>query len=438
MRSLGLVALALLSPACGGASGEEVRSLPDALLVSLDTLRADRLSCYGSTRGTTPSIDAVAASGVRFAEAHAPSSNTKPSHMSMFTGLDPLAHDVRPVRLRAKVRPALSASLPTLPELLREAGYRTASFTDRGGLPPSAGFSRGFDFEVFFHTYETHAPYLPPEPYHGRFADADYRGVFRDRYGELVGTPMAEFWREKGRFLKTWEGMDDDDVRFASDLYDEEVAWTDHWTGRLWRSFRQARGDDSVLVLLSDHGEAFYEHERLGHQRSLYAELVRVPLILVGPRLPAGRVVDEPVSLTALLPTLLEYLGLPAVETQAPSFLPLALGDAPAPAVPVYSQVGNRDDELRESVSLGGLRLLRTTIDGEERLELFDWRTDPGELVDLAAGRPDDVRRLAGLLDDRRAAAERIRAEHPPGEERPATEEEEREIEGLGYAGDDE
>ncbi len=461
----GTLLLACGGEGVGGSTESSRDDLPDILLVSLDTLRADRLSCYGHERETSPRIDEIAESGVRFDEVHAPSSNTKPSHMSLFTGFDPLAHDVRPVKLKAVIRPALSASIPTLPELLREAGYRTASFTDRGGLPPSAGFGRGFDhqraeweeldkkvaavsrylrtvdtdrpFFLFFHTYETHAPYLPPEPFRGEYTDPDYDGEFLTRYTELAGTPMSEFWREKGRFLRTWPEMTDADVRFASDLYDEEVAWTDRQVGRLWDIFRRERGEDALFVLFSDHGEAFFEHERLGHQRNLYAELVRVPLILVGPGLPAGLIVDEPVTLTALLPTLLAHLGLPAVETQEPSFLPLLEG-AEVPGAPIYSQVGNRESELHESVIVDGLRCLRTTLDGEVAVELFDWNADAGEEVDLFAERPDDVRRMVALLDGRRAEAERIRALHPPGEEETATGEEEREISALGYTGDDE
>ncbi len=464
--STALAALAWFASACGEPGERRAAERgPDILLVSLDTLRADRLSCYGYPRATTPAIDAIAASGVRFAEVHAPSSNTKPSHMSLFTGLDPLAHDVRPVRLKADVRPALSASVATLPELLRRAGYRTASFTDRGGLPPSAGFARGFDHVraeweelekkvsvvtrylksaardrplfVFFHTYETHAPYLPPEPWHGRFADRAYDGEFARRYAELAGTPMSEFWREKGRFLRPFDGMTETDVRYASDLYDEEIAWTDDRIGRLCRAFLRERGADSLLVLLSDHGEEFFEHESLGHQQSLYGELIRVPLILAGPRLPAGRVVREPVSLTGVLPTLLEYLSLPPVDAQADSFLDLALGVGEPSGAPIYSQVGNRESELFESVSHAGLRLVRTTIDGESSLELFDWRVDGGEQEDLAAERPADVERLAALLDRRRAEAERIRELHPPGQEAHPSADEEREISGLGYAGEE-
>ena len=454
--------------AIGLATGCEPAGLDqpaDLLLISLDTLRADRLSCYGYGRPTSPELDRIAESGVLFREVHAPSGNTKPSHMSLFTGLDPLAHDVRPVRLHAPERPALSAQIATLPELLHGAGYQTASFTDRGGLPPSAGFGRGFDFEhaeweplpkkinavkrylktvdsdrpllLFFHTYETHAPYLPPGPYRGKFTDAEYKGLFRQRYADLAGSPMAEFWREKGKFLREWPEMNSRDIEFISRLYDEEIAWTDHNVGKLLRVWDQARDRaNTLLVILSDHGEAFHEHGRLGHQRSLYAELMRVPLLISGPGVAQGLVVEQPISLTGVLPTVLELLGLESPETQVSSFAELARGGS-APIEAIYSQMGNRGIELFESVTVDELRLLRST-DGETvKLELFDWTRDPMELHDLAAERAADVNRLEALLDQRKRAASEYRERFPPGIERAPSAVEEREIEGLGYTGDD-
>jgi len=463
MRFRVLLFALLLSPACDQAAEQTLP--PDVLLVSLDTLRADRLGCYGYERETSPVLDALAAEGVRFHEVHAPSGNTKPSHMSLFTGLDPLAHDVRPVRLFATVRPALSDKVPTMPELLSRAGYQTASFTDRGGLPQSAGFGRGFDVQhaeweelprkiavvkkylatanprlplfLFFHTYEPHAPYLPPRPHRGKFTDPDHTGGFRQRYAELSGTPMAEFWLEKGKFLREWPEMESDDVEFLSGLYDEEISWTDQNVARLLRVWgKHRKRENTILIVLSDHGEAFNEHGRLGHQRSMYAELMRVPLIMTGPGLPSNLVVHEPVSLTGVLPTLLELLELDLPETQVDSFLALVRRDA-SPSAPIFSQMGNRGEDLFESVTLDDLRLLRTTLGGVEKLELFDWATDGGEEHNLAEERPADVARLVELLDRRKSEADVLRERFPPGSEGAQTEAELREIEGLGYGGPD-
>jgi arylsulfatase A-like enzyme len=462
---VGTACLILVAALIAGCDETPPAQPADVLLISLDTLRADRLSCYGYPFETSPQLDALAEAGVRFHEVHAPSGNTKPSHMSLFTGFDPLAHDVRPVRLNAPVRPALSADVPTLPELLKRAGYQTASFTDRGGLPPSAGFGRGFEFEraeweelpkkinavkrylktakpklplfLFFHTYEPHAPYLPPGPHRGKFTDADYKGPFRQRYADLAGSSMSEFWREKGKFLREWPEMDERDVEFISKLYDEEIAWTDQNVGRLLRVWDQARDRaNTLLIVLSDHGEAFHEHDRLGHQRSLYAELMRVPLLISGPGLAPNTVVEQPVSLTGVLPTILELLGLESLETQVMGFAELARGGA-LESEPIYSQMGNRGLELFESVIVDDLRLLRSS-DGETvKLELFDWASDKAEQHDLADKRAADVERLLGLLDERNREAGELRKRFPPGTEKALTLEEEREIEGLGYTGED-
>ena len=231
--------------------------------------------------------------------------------------------------------------------------------------------------------------------------------------------------------------MSETDVGFLSGLYDEEISWTDQNVGRLLRVWNKHRNrENTILIVLSDHGEAFNEHGRLGHQRSMYAELMRVPLLMSGPGLPQGLVVEEPVSLTGVLPTLLELLGLAGTETQVGSFLSSVRGEREA-GLPIYSQMGNRGEDLFESVTVDDLRLLRTTLKGEVRYELFDWSEDGEELQDLSSLRPEDVSRLSALLDERKSAAEKLRERFPPGREAAQTEAELREIEGLGYGGND-
>ena len=168
----------------------------------------------------------------------------------------------------------------------------------------------------------------------------------------------------------------------------------------------------------------------------MYAELMRVPLIMTGPGLPTNLVVHEPVSLTGVLPTLLELLGLDLPETQVDSFMALVRGD-PSPGAPVFSQMGNRGEDLFESVTLDNLRLLRTTLGGTLKLELFDWASDGGEARNLVEERPEDVARLLELLNQRKSEAGDLRERFPPGREGAQTEEELLEIEALGYGGDE-
>lgn len=465
--SLGLAALALCAPVSGCGGDNDPQRAPDILLVSLDTLRADRLSSYGNTRETSPILDRIARRGTRFAAAHAASSNTKPSHMSLFTGLDPRTHGVRPAVADDDPSMALSPDVATLPELLKEAGWTTASFSDRGGLPPKAGFDRGFDkleaqwqeldgkvrevhewlktterdkpLFLFFHTYEIHSPYLPPKGFHGRYTAPDYAGPFSERYRELAPLPFGVAFKRKAFFLKEWEGIQTEDVRYASDLYDEGVAYTDRQFGRLWKAWGETRdADNTILVVLSDHGEEFFEHEALGHKRSIYNELMHVPFIFYGPGIEPG-VVQAPVSTTSLLPTLLDFLDLPPTpHGQAPSLLPLlrAPGVSP-PSAPIYSQMINRPKEQFESVLDGNWRLIRTVTPKGEKLELFDHSTDPSEHVDLSLEEPELVARLSELLRRRREESESYRATLTPGNVESLSPEEISELEGLGYLGDD-
>lgn len=457
------VLLAALAAACSpGAEGGAARR-PDILLVSVDTLRADRLSCYGNPNATTPFLDRMASEGARFERALAPATNTTPSHMSLFTGLDPMTHGVHPARPSNKPTAALSERVRTLPQVLRAAGWRTAAFTDRGGLPPSVGFGRGFEhlrseweslaakvdavgaflaaapaeepLFLFFHTYEVHAPYLPPPGFHGRFAPPGYAGRFAKRYENLAGLPVDKAWDQKAFFLAEFDGMGDEDVAWLSAVYDEGVAYADSQLARLWELWTAARGaDETLLVVLSDHGEEFREHDGLGHHVSLHTELVRVPLIFRGPGVGRG-VVEAPVSLTSVLPTLLEYLGLPVRERlQSPSLLPaLERPGAPGELGPVFAQTDNKRNLRLESVLAGDLRLLRVTRPGSKELRLFDWSADPAEARDRAAERAADVERLERLLDARLAECEELRERLGPNPERVLSEREIAELKGLGY-----
>jgi len=461
-----------LATALAGCRGEPPPRRPDILLVSLDTLRADHLSCYGYPRPTSPVIDEFAARGLRFVEAHAPASNTAPSHMSIFTGLDPLAHGVRPVDPKKvdagqrDVIASLSPDVPMLAETLRDAGYTTVGLIDDGFVMTPMGFDRGYDVYhnrrtdletklvravraldaaprdrpvfLFLHTYETHSPYLPPRRLHGRFTDEGYDGVFRDRYELLVDLPVDESWRAKAQFLDRFEEMDDEDLRFLRGLYDETILHANEYLARLWAAWGKRRdADDTLVVLLSDHGEGFLEHGRLGHQYGLHAELVRVPLVLSGPGIPIG-VVEEPVSLTDLMPTLLEYLDLPVPPGQGRSML--ALLDAAAPtaeARPVFSQLNTRAG-LNDAVTLDGLRLMRRRRDEETSHQLYDWTTDRREQRDLAAERAAAIERLEALLEERRELGLRYRGQFPPVGGAVLSEAAERDLRALGYLGDEE
>ncbi len=449
-----LVAMASLLLACNAE-----RSRPDILLISFDTLRADRLSCYGYGRATSPTLDALARSGVRFGEAHAPASNTAPSHMSLLTGLDPLAHGVKAVGPQDPV-PRLSTRVPTLAELLLDAGYATIGLADDGWLHAAMGFERGFEvFDsrreslpakierarrlvaeapadrplfLFFHTYETHAPYLPPRPFFGRFHDRAYRGEVLSRYLSYSRVPPKVAFRELPNFLATFSSLGDDDLAYLSDLYDEGIAYADSQLAVLLEVWASLRGsDDTLFVVVSDHGEGFLEHGELDHRYDLFRELMLVPFVMAGPGL-EPRVVEEPASLTDLLPTVLDYLGLPPANVQGRSLLAAIRGERDRPTGPVFSQLVTPRG-LRDAVKLGKLRVMRETRGSDAHVRVFDWSQDPLEQNDLAGGSAPAIEALLSQLDARRSDALAHQRQNPSGAVNALSEQMQAELRAIGY-----
>ena len=285
---------------------------PNIVLVSLDTLRARSLGAYGYARDTSPFLDSLAQRGALFEHAITASVTTSPAHMSLFTGLYPVRHGIRE-GLHRKAPHAV-----TLAQHLRQAGYRTAAFTENGYLVRRRGFGDGFEqytenvgetlkapgevrrtfgqarrwleassdlpFFLFVHTYEVHSPYDP---------EAAYAQLFR---GD--GEPGAE----------------DPAVLEARDHYDREIRIVDDELKRLFAAIDAAGlAESTVVVVTSDHGEEFAEHGGYQHGGAVYEESVRVPLLFIGPgRIAGSQRFAAPVSLVDVAPTLLELAGVPA------------------------------------------------------------------------------------------------------------------------------
>ncbi len=415
----------------------------NVLLVSIDTLRADRLSAAGYARATSPHIDRLAADGLRFTQAITTAPWTTPAHMSLFTGLYPSTHRVT---TRPQVTPVrrLSASVPTLAELLRAHGYATQAWTGGGTLGAGYGFDQGFEvyeegalkltpaaradvlarlgelsvapFFFFVHTFEVHAPYTRTRYVEARLsaaARADWQARFdlewRQRPGRRALAPDAPLEGPAGalspaalarRQALLREGIEGLlrrhglwNARSASDLYDGGVHAADDFVGELVAALRRLGLHERTLVIVtSDHGEEFGEHDPArfwdAHCQPLYDELLRVPLIVRLPGGPRG-VSERQVGLVDVAPTVLDALGLPVpVDMQGHSLL--------------------RPDARRESLALA-----EATCSGPERKalrgqgvkyvagfdagaddgvpltprtqQLFDLSRDPGERRDLAA-----------------------------------------------------
>ena len=451
-----LALLALGAAACHSAPPKPT----DVIVVVVDTLRADRLGRYGNPRGLTPTLDRLADRGVRFAHAYAPASWTMPSVASLFTSRLPLQHQVRDFDSR------LPDSEVTVAERLSAAGVAAAGFTANWRLTADLGYAQGFPtWRGFFNSpgsekkargevlrtaalewidqkpaegaprptrflylqyMEPHAPLEPPAELRARFApDLGPDDVARLNKWALMLHP--------GR-----EALAPDDVTRIAALYDSEVAAVDVEIDRLFQALEQ-RGvlEHALVIVTADHGEEILEHGTFGHGSNLFNTTVHVPLIVAGPGIPAGRVVEENVSLIDLAPTLLDVLGLkPEARFEGRSLLPLLRGataTSPAAPVDVILQLPHKGGDLdlrahRDGLVRGAEKLL---VGVEGVGERFDLATDPGEQhpTTLPADAP-----LRTALD---AATAALAARRQPAEEKAAVDDATKEkLRALGYATD--
>lgn len=449
--ALAAAALALL----GGCS-PPVPEGPNVALVVVDTLRADRLSCYGYERPTSPTADALAAAGVRFERAYSSAPWTMPSVASMMTGLHPSSHGVTGFV-------GLPPELPTLAGRMARAGYRTGAVTSHWLVGREFGFERGFDdfrecqvgghegvstpfvldlagevldgfeeqpFFLWLHLFDPHYEYRR----HPEFGFAPVRA------GRLTGEERFNHVRFELAPLSPPERA------LLEALYDEEVRYTDQGLARFLEQLEE-RGlrEDTLILFTGDHGEEFGDHGWLGHVRTLYDDLVRVPLIAAGPGVAAGGVVERPVSLVGLTPTVLEAVGASEGAAGAAwqegslwSWMAGPGADTPAfgAAPPVFFEVDMRQGDARTDASKQGLfdgrfKLVHDLRDGG--WELYDLEADPRELEDLAAAEP-------GRLGDlRRTLAEhhrRLAGRRHEGVPKALGAGEESVLSNLGYTGD--
>ena len=422
---------------------------PNLLLVVVDTLRADRLGSYGAERPTSPALDRLAASGVRFARAYSPAPWTKPSVASIFTGLHPSAHGAN------RVKTALAEDAVTLAERLRAQGYRTAGVVSHDVLATKNGFAQGFEryfedealghdhvstegvtrralalldelaagnepFFLFVHYFDPHYNYVR----HPEF------GFAAKGAGRLDGSQSLVSLRKLD--------LSSEEIGLLRDLYDEEIRYTDEGIGRLLAGVdRAGQGERTVVVATADHGEAFLEHGWLGHTRSLYDVLLRVPLIVRAPGV-APRVVEEPVTTVAVLPTVLELLGVPASDpaAQVASLAPRMRGE-PASTEPLFAEVDFLpvfDPQKRAAKkALIGPRFKLIRDERSGKVELYDLEQDPGETRDLADAQPDRVESLLAELDER---AEAAATGAMRGRVREPSQDELERLRLLGYGGD--
>ena len=385
---LGLL-LVLLLGGCGG----RVQERPNVLLISLDTLRADHLSGYGYGRKTSPFLDELADRGTRFSHAFVNTHGTAQSHATLLSSQYQETHRVMHDSEREVAWTNLPQGLRMLQEILGQNGYLNLAVTEGGYMAGKVGFSRGFDEYVddvkgieegtnrltellkarlepdrptfvFYHTYQVHAPYAPPD---------EYRNLFGEYPSEMKAR-NADIMPFKDRAAELCQA----DREFLVGMYDAEIRYTDDTLRSLFSELKDLGFLENALVIItSDHGEEFGEHGKLIHPRSLYEELLHVPLIIVGPQVKPRAVDNRLASSIDVMPTILNYVGLKVEIPMAGTDLLAASEDSEAQQA-VISQFGNSLYSVRSHEWKLIQDLKRQSV------SLYHLPTDPDEKRDRA------------------------------------------------------
>ena len=511
-RNLTALVCALVLASCGSSeSTQEGVPARNLIIVALDTLRPDRLGCYGAERDTSPVLDDFARRSFLFKGAQSVAPWTAPSMISLMTSLYPDVHQVtgfpEPGRLGERV--------DTLAELLERQGFSTAAFTEGGYAKGAFGLDQGFQlypthkgddtsntsnitadsrlssnfdrflpwleeqgdenrFFAFFQTYEVHSPMRAPEPFIQEFVpgydqasehtaitaaitqwnesraldesaarlmqrhlvhcDVNALGKIEDRAAFMaraqeLGAPLSH----------SAVAADSDLLSWAQAIYDAEIRYTDSQLLRLFDALEaNGQAEDTVVFIVSDHGEGMGDHGLLGHGAVLHSELLDVVYLLHVPqRALEPRTFDFPARLIDVLPTALELLDVDPGDAhfQGRSLVPLLHGEDLPPA-PSFSHAVSKGAP-RHSVRQDPWRLIIDDQTGEARL--YNLALDPLELQDVSTENPETVEQLSTLIADqaRLDTALRARIGAELGESL-IDEDTLRDLERLGYTGTDE
>ena len=388
-----------LAPRGGDAVAPAALGGANVLLVTIDTLRADRLGAYGGP--PTAAIDALSARGVRFARAYAHAPMTLPSHVSILTGLLPPVHGVRN---NGTFR--LDPSVLTLASLLRAAGYRTGAFVGAFVLDRRFGLDQGFDvYDDLYRESRNRADFRFDERRAPEVLQpaADWILSGRARAEARVGQRPADQtmpWFAWVHLFDPHAPYDAPEARTA-DLYDNEIAFTDAALGAFLSRLRGAGGLDRTLIALTaDHGEGLGDHGEATHGLFAYDTTLRVPLVIAGPGI-APRVGSDLAAHVDLLPTVLDLLGLDAPDGLPGISLRGAMnGDDPGPRA-LYFEALDANLTRRWAPLTGTVRGAWKYIDLPID-ELYDLEADPDETTNLATTRPRERDTLRVALDDLR------------------------------------
>jgi arylsulfatase A-like enzyme/Flp pilus assembly protein TadD len=380
--------------------------LPNVVLISLDTTRADRIGAYGYEKAVTPNLDALAAAGRRYARAYSPVPLTIPSHGAIFTGRYPSELGVR-----TNGDAVIRADEQMLAEVLHEAGYATVASVGAFVTGEIWGFNQGFD--------AYYDDVVKDEVWH---AERPCEEVVDD-----IDAWMAERPADHPGPIFAWVHLFDAHMPYhtgepwlsavGGHPYDAELSRIDDQIGRIRRMFE---GKPTIFVVVGDHGEGLGEHRELTHGLYTYDATQRVPFVLSGPGVDAGVVVDMPVSLVDVAPTLLAHLKLPALSQASGRVVP----NAEPSGVYMESYTLKQRFGIAPHVAL---------VEGDHKVidlpipELYNVVDDPGELTNLAADDPDRVDAMVAALRQLDFEPPSIDPSHPkPGST-------EHQLEMLGY-----
>ncbi len=464
---------------------------PDILLISIDTLRADHVSCYGYDRPTTPNLDALARDGTRFSHAYSPAGWTPPAHASMLTGLFPSQHG-------AVDENRLHDGVTTLAQILASAGYGTLGAVNNSQVGELVGLDRGHEsfHEVwkghgsksivkrgahfalrklrrlsgredkgagttnrivtdwwtgrvgsdapsytFIHYIEPHNPIQPPRAFRRRFATPGSAEIDQRKMTLVLDNPLVCFADDME--------LNDDEVRHLVALYDAEIAYIDSRLGELFSLLKRQRTyDDTLIIVTADHGEHFGEHGMYSHVASLYEPVIHVPLVV---KWPAGidgpGVCDSLVQLTDIVPTVLDVTGLRAPEQDRLFGKSLVdrgegVGHEFIAAewegrIPFFlrrtlgeSRAAEKVGVFKEPFTMIREGRYKYIARSGGRNELYDLETDPTESNNLVPEEPSIAEALGRKLDDWKESA----AAHAPEKvEYTMDAEVRRHLEKLGY-----
>ena len=377
----------------------------------IDTFRADKMHVYNpKTNVLTPTYDAFAADAARFAWAQVPGTWSLPSQASMLTGVYPRVH-------KATVdKSKISREAPFVAEQFKKAGFRTAMFSANGYVSSKWGFDRGWDENrnlirenlpnnaetlwglakkwivpskakpqfVYLAVIEPHVIYNPRKEFLLKYWNKPYNGPIKP---VLTGIQLGKI---KQGTLK----VNDTDKAYLEALHNAEITQSDNAFAAFLQDLKAAGlYDKSAVIVISDHGDEFWDHGDCGHAQGAHQELVHVPLIIRAPGLlPAGRVIDTDVEAMDLSPTLLELAGLPIPDTmQGRSLIPLALDDMAGSPAASLTQI----EATSRGMKSGRYRLIHS---GVARMELYDELDDPREQREISGQRPIALRQMRNVL----------------------------------------